>query len=97
MLNKIIKKFTREFTEEKTNDLMNKLWKTKVESPVEFKDGEIGVRYEDGTVKRGSKFIVEELARQRNRDILIQRGLICVGTFVVAGKTYQMLEKVVKK
>lgn len=101
MFKKLIKDFTKELYDESTDDMYDKLkdktWGKKIDCTVKFNDGTRGVQYEDGTNHQGDDFILHELARQRNRDIMIKRVAIGIGAFYISGKLYTKLEKGLRK
>lgn len=95
-IDSVVNRLTKKTVKSKVNDISNNLWGVRADEYVKFNDGTYGVLFEDGTTVGADEFIVRELARQRNRDIYTKRALLGLGAFVITGKTYQLLEKVVK-
>lgn len=92
----MVDRLTKKTFEAKVNDISNKLWGVKASEYVKFSDGSYGVLFEDGTTVEAQEFMVRELARQRNRDIYTKRALLGLGAFVIVGKSYKVVERVVK-
>lgn len=95
-LDKLIGNLTKRTVSVKIDDLTSKMKGNKAEDLVEYDDGTYGVIFEDGKEIDGDRFVIEELARQRNRDIDVQRALLGLGAFYITGKTFKLVEKVVK-
>lgn len=97
LFDKILNKTVKKLADDAVTDVTNTLWGVKAVNYVEFNKGERGVELEDGTIVREQTFITKELMRQRNRDIYQKRAMLGIGTFILVGNTYKLVEKVVKK